>query len=295
MDEDRTPGTELVPVARGLPRLPPVLSVPLDIVIGTGAVVVDPVRRVTVEVLHVVGPAVAPVVSAVVEMVASPPLVPEAWTPRFVLGALERRGRGVRDEAARTAQAGLEVTADSLVPRVLDLVLDRMDLTGLVLSRVDLSVLATAVLDQMDLTQVVLQRVDLGQVVDQVLDGMDLTEVVLQRVSLGQVVGAALDELDLTGVVLERVDLGQVVGVALDSIDLTEIVRTRVDLSGLADEVIEEVDLPEIIRESSTGVATDVVNGARLGAIDVDDRIARLVDRLLLRRRERSLTARDSG
>ena len=291
MDEERGPGAELVPARRQVPRLPAVISVPIDVVIGAAALVGGPATRVTAEVVHVVGPTL----TAVLGVVARPPFVPEAWTPQFLLGALERRGRAVRKNLDREAWAEVGVAADTVVPSVLDLVLDRVDLTGLVLSRVDLSMLVTAVLDELDLTEVVLRRVDLGKVVGAALDELDLTEVVLTRVSLGQVVAAALDAIDLTEVVLARVDLGQVVNAALDSVDLTEIVRTRVDLPGLADQVIDEVDLPEIIRESSTGVATDVVNGARMGAIDVDDRISRLVDRLLLRRRERDITAPDAA
>ncbi|MEO6822816.1 MAG: hypothetical protein ABI468_10415 [Candidatus Nanopelagicales bacterium] len=291
MDEDRGPGAELVPARRQVPKLPAVISVPLDVVIGAVALVGGPATRVAAEVVHVV----SPTVTAVLGVVARPPFVPAAWTAQSLLGALERRGRAVRRNLDREARAGAGLAADTVVPSVLDLVLDRMDLTGLVLSRVDLSVLATAVLDQLDLTEVVLRRVDLGEVVGAALDELDLTEVVLTRVSLGQVVAAALDAIDLTEVVLTRVDLGQVVNAALDSVDLTEIVRSRVDLPGLADEVIDEVDLPEIIRESSSGVATDVVNGARMGAIDADDRISRLVDRLLLRRRERDITAPDDA
>jgi hypothetical protein len=291
MDEDRAPGVELVPARRQVPRLPAVISVPLDVVIGAVALVGGPATRVGAELVHVVGPTA----SAVLAVVARPPFVPDAWTPQSLLGALERRGRAVRRDLDREALAGVGLAADTVVPSVLDLVLDRVDLTGLVLSRVDLSVLVTAVLDELDLTQVVLRRVDLGKVVGAALDELDLTEVVLARVSLGQVVAAALDAVDLTEVVLARVDLGQVINAALDSVDLTEIVRSRVDLPGLADEVIEEVDLPEIIRESSSGVATDVVNGARMGAIDADDRISRLVDRLLLRRRERDVTAPDDA
>ena len=67
--------------------------------------------------------------------------------------------------------------------------------------------------------------------------------------------------------VLDRVDLKRIVETAIESIDLTEIVRTQVDVASLAEEVIEEVNLPEIIRESSTGVAAEVVDTARISAV----------------------------
>jgi hypothetical protein len=64
-------------------------------------------------------------------------------------------------------------------------------------------------------------------------------------------------------------------------------VRTQVDLAGIAEEVIDEVNLPEIIRESSTGVAAEVVDGARMSAVSGDELVSRWVDRVLLRRQKR--------
>jgi hypothetical protein len=68
-------------------------------------------------------------------------------------------------------------------------------------------------------------------------------------------------------------------------------VRSRVDLKSIAEEVIDEVDLPEIIRGSTTGVATDVVDGGRMVAINGDEVVNRIVDRLLLRRKARRTAA----
>jgi hypothetical protein len=63
------------------------------------------------------------------------------------------------------------------------------------------------------------------------------------------------------------------------------------DLVGLADQVIEGIDLPEIIRESTGTVASEVVRGVRMQSIDADEAIARVVDRLFLRRRRRATDA----
>ena len=93
--------------------------------------------------------------------------------------------------------------------------------------------------------------------------------------------------MDLTEIVLDRVDLKAVVESAIDSIDLNDIVRTQVDLAGIAEEVIDEVDLPEIIRESSTGVAAEVVDVTRMSAVSGDELVSRWVDRVLLRRQKR--------
>ncbi len=133
------------------------------------------------------------------------------------------------------------------------------------------------VLDRVDLTSVVLERVDLDAVLGAVLDRIDLTSVVLERVDLGAVVDAALAKVDLTSLVLERVDLGAVVDAAL----------AKVDLIALAEEVIDGVDLPEIIRESTGSMASDTVRGVRMQGINADEAVGRAVDRLLLRRGRR--------
>jgi hypothetical protein len=73
-------------------------------------------------------------------------------------------------------------------------------------------------------------------------------------------------------------------------IDLDAIIA-RIDLTALAEEVIEGIDLPEIIRESTGTVASEVVRGVRMQSIDADEAVARVVDRLFLRRRRRATDA----
>ena len=73
-------------------------------------------------------------------------------------------------------------------------------------------------------------------------------------------------------------------------LDLDAIIA-RIDLAGLAQEVIESIDLPEIIRESTGTVASEVVRGVRMQSIDADEAVARVVDRLFLRRRRRTTDA----
>jgi hypothetical protein len=107
----------------------------------------------------------------------------------------------------------------------------------------------------------------------------------LARVELEPVVSAALDQLDLTQLVLERVDLERVVTSALQHLDLTQIVRQQVDLIGLADYVVDGIDLPEIIRDSTGSVASEAVRGLRMQGVGADVAVARIVDRMLHRRR----------
>lgn len=102
-----------------------------------------------------------------------------------------------------------------------------------------------------------------------------------------KIADAVLARLDLTTLIADHVDVGQIVESVLDRLDLTELARTRIDLAQLTNEVIEEIDLPAIIRESSSGVASDVVTGARAGAATADEAVARFLTR---RRRRRAGT-----
>jgi hypothetical protein len=83
-----------------------------------------------------------------------------------------------------------------------------------------------------------------------------------------------------------------VVNAVLDKIDLTAVV-SRLDLNSIAREVIEGIDLPEIIRESSGAMASETVVGVRMRGIEADERISRLVDRVILRRRGRDALVAD--
>ncbi|MFI5428523.1 hypothetical protein [Aeromicrobium sp. UC242_57] len=90
----------------------------------------------------------------------------------------------------------------------------------------------------------------------------DLVESVLDA-QLPRIVESVLDRIDLNALIAERVDVALIVESVLDQLDLTELSRARIDLAQLATEVIDEIDLPAIIRESTSGVASDVVTGAR--------------------------------
>jgi hypothetical protein len=217
--------------------------------------------------------------------------VPRQLRPGRWLDAINREGE------ARREALGVEMSRrlDVLVPVVLDQVLRRAHLTDVVLRYVDLNRAVSAVdldaaaarldvlrvLDRIDLTKVVLERVDLDAIVQRVLDRMDLTALVLERVNLDALIQAFLDRIDLTAVVLRRVDLDAVIQAALD----------RIDLVALAAEVIEGVDLPEIIRESTGSMASDTVQGVRMQGIVADEAVGRALDRFLLRRARRSTRA----
>jgi hypothetical protein len=136
--------------------------------------------------------------------------------------------------------------------------------------------IVNATLDQLDLTELVLSRVDLERVVDAVdleraVDAVDIEKVV-ERVDLNSVAA----RLDVEAIV-RRVDLAAIAREVIDQLDLASI----------ATDVINEIDLPQIVRESTGSMANETVEGVRVQSMSADRAVARFVDRLLGRESER--------
>jgi hypothetical protein len=186
-----------------------------------------------------------------------PPLVGPRWHPERLLRELSDRGRANRSAAAARA----EELADDLIPSIVSAVLDRLDLTALVLDRVDLD----AVAGRLDLQSIV-ARVD----VDAVAARVDLDRIVA-RLDLNQIA--------------EGIDVDRIAA----RVDLDAIVD-RLDVLALVLWVIDSIDLPGIIRESSSSVASETMRGVRMVSIEADQTVSRVMGRLLMRRQ-----ARDSG
>ena len=203
-------------------------------------------------------------VEPVASVAANPPL----------LGGLSRgAGSALRflDGTWKAKEAGARSSAESfmrdLVPSVTTNALDQIDLNALIRERVDINALAADI----DLDALI-ARVDINAIVDR-LDMDRLVErlpieAVLARVDLN----AVADQLDVNRVA-ERLDL--------------EAVVARIDLASLAQEVIDEIDLPEIIRDSSGAMASETVQEVRVLSIGADRFVARVVDRILRRKRDR--------
>lgn len=246
---------------------------PSDVAVAVSAGLIDTIATAGGRARTLLGP--------LARAVLRPPLLPASLWPETPLAALTRSGEARREALAAEVEARL----DAVVPVVVDEVLRRTDLTDLVLRHVDLDrVVSTvdvdAVVERVDLPAVV-QRVD----VDQVVKRVDL-DAVAARLDVDAVaarldVDAVLDRVDLTAVVLRRVDLNAIV----------EEVLARLDLVALAAEVMDGVDLPEIIRESTGSMASDTVRGVRMQGIAADEALSRAVDRLLLRRGDRTTQA----
>lgn len=121
---------------------------------------------------------------------------------------------------------------------------------------------------------------------DAIVSRMDLTDIVLSNVDLRPIVIKALDEIDLTEIVVDRVDVNRIV----EQADIDSVID-RVPMLQIADYIIEEIDLPQIIRESTGGVALDAFTTTRVSAIRTDEILSKIVDAVLLRRRQRDLDA----
>jgi hypothetical protein len=195
---------------------------PLDVALGAAVTVARPVVAVT----GVLARSLEPFARAGWELVARPPFVPDGWTPASVASRLADRGRQVRFAAGEDATVASNQALDLVVPAVLDPLLDRIDLTGLVLARVDLERLVGAVLDTMDLTGIVLDRVDLKRIVETAIESIDITEIVRTQVDVASLAEDVIEEVNLpeiiressTGVAGEVVDTARISAVAGDEL-----------------------------------------------------------------------------
>jgi hypothetical protein len=136
--------------------------------------------------------------------------------------------------------------------------------------------IVNATLDQLDLTELVLSRVDLERVVDavdldRIVDTVDIEKVV-ERVDLNSIAA----RIDVEAIV-RRVDLAAIAGEVIDQLDLASIAK----------DVIDEIDLPQIMRESTGTMANETVEGVRVQSMIADRTVSRFVDRLLGREGER--------
>jgi hypothetical protein len=265
---------------------------PVDVLAGMLSVVAGAVRAVG-----------SPVVAGARSGLARSARLARAGVPDRLVTGLADRGAQVRGELERQVPAVLSRT----VRQTVEAVLGMMSLTELVLRHVDLDALTRqidvgAVVERVDLDAVaarldldaVISRVDVNAVaarldLEPVLSRVDV-DAVASRVDLAALV-ARVDPDD----VAKRIDVDAVVGRAdLDAIivrlDLPRIVNeviVAIDLPRIVEEVIAAIDLPEILRESSGSAASEVVRGIRAESVQADDAVARVVDRLLHRKRPR--------
>jgi len=97
------------------------------------------------------------------------------------------------------------------------------------------------------------------------------------------VVNAVVSRVNLTEIVVQHVDINAIVARA----DINPILD-RIPMTEIADYVIEEIDLPGLVRESTGGVADDLLGILRFQAITTDNFVSGIVDRVLFRSKVRS-------
>src|SRR5215213_1281426 len=238
--------------ARGMPAA-------LDAAMGAAVLATTAAVSVTRVFARAVGP--------VGRLVMHPPLLHERLHPARVVDAFADRGQRARI----LANADINRLIAATVPPVVNEVLDSLDLTELVRQRVNIDSLISTV----DIVAVV-DRMDIDAITQQLdIEGM------LRQVDLDAIVS----KVDIDAIV-RQVDIDAIAR----QVDVDAILR-RLDLVAIAEEVVNGIDLPEIIRESTGSMASDVVRDARMQTIEADVAIARIVDRVIRRRRARHTDA----
>jgi hypothetical protein len=236
-------------------------------------------------------------------LILHPPILNERLHPARVVEAFAARGHLARTSASDD----LNRIIAAVVPPVVDEVLDSLDLTALVQQRVDIDALVStvdiaAVVDRMDIDAIVrqvdvdgmLRQVDIDAIVSKVDIDAIIRQVDIDAIARQVDIDAIVAQVDIDAIakridvdaIVERVDIDAIVS----RIDVDAIVE-RLDLVALAEEVVNGIDLPEIIRESTGSMASDVVRDARMQTIDADVAIARVIDRIIRRRRARHTDA----
>ena len=249
-----------VSASSGDPRAVPPL---VDVAIGAGLAATEVVVRATASAFRLVQP--------LAKLALQPPVVPERYWPQRGVDQLADRGERARTQGVRQAWALL----DEIVPYVVDVILDRIDLTQIVIDRVNVM----RVVDEVDIAAIV-GHLDFDSIIenvpiDHVLELVDINGIVA-RVNLDAI--------------MARVDINAIVS----TVDIEAII-SRVDLGKIANQVIDDIDLPEIIWESSGAMASETVVGVRMQGRAADERIDRIVDQVLRRRRGRNTTAPVDG
>ena len=267
----------------------------VDAAVGVAAAATNAAVSVT----RLVGRAAAPVG----RLVMHPPLLNERLHPARVVEAFADKGHLART----SANDDLSRIIAAVVPPVVNEVLDNLDLTALVQERVDIEILVStvdipAIIDRLDLDEIVskvdidgiVRQVDIDAIVSKVdIDGI-VRQVDINAIARQVDVDAIVSQVDIDAIarridvdaIVERIDIDAIVS----RVDIDAIVQ-RLDLVALAEEVVNGIDLPEIIRESTGSMASDVVRDARMQSIDADVVIARVVDRIIRRRRARRTDA----
>jgi hypothetical protein len=236
-------------------------------------------------------------------LIMHPPILNERLHPARVVEAFAERGHVARTSAGDD----LSRIIAAVVPPVVDEVLDSLDLTSLVRERVDIDALVStvdvaAIIDRLEIDEIVgkvdidgmLRQVDVDAIVAKVDIDAIVRQVDIDAIARQIDIDAIVSQVDIDAIA-KRIDVDAIadrieVDAIVSRVDIDAIVR-RLDLVGIAEEVVNGIDLPEIIRQSTGSMASDVVRDVRIESIEADMAIARLIDRVIRRRRARHTDA----
>jgi sugar-specific transcriptional regulator TrmB len=84
--------------------------------------------------------------------------------------------------------------------------------------------------------------------------------------------------------IIARVDVDAIVR----QVDIAELI-SRIDLPTMISQVLSEIELGDLISDSTTSLASDARDSVRVQAMNVDGLVARIVDKILVRKHERDL------
>ena len=104
--------------------------------------------------------------------------------------------------------------------------------------------------------------------IDRLLERVDI-DALIRRVDVDALIG----RVDVDGIVA-RVDIDGIVG--------------RVDLQRIVADVLAGIEIGDLIHDSTNSIVTDARDTVRGGAASVDGTLARIVDRIVRRGRERN-------
>jgi hypothetical protein len=142
-------------------------------------------------------------------------------------------------------------------------------------SRVGVRIIEELPLDEL-LTHIDLNAILAHVDIDAMLRHVNL-DAMLREININ----AMMENVDLDAM-MERIDIDAI----LDRVDI-DAMLSRVDIERVAREAINGIDLGPMIRESTTGVAAEARDAARLGAMNADILVGRIVDVVLRRKVKR--------
>lgn len=157
-----------------------------------------------------------------VVLVTRPAAVPPP-SPLEALREVVSSSVGMATYTASTLVSLVEQTVTTAVTTSVNAALDRL-----------VPSIADAIIERIDLTQVVIEQVDLHRVITSALDTLDLTELVLDRVDVDAIVA----EADIEAVI-DRVPIIPLANYVIDEIDLPQIIRDST--SGIAGDAVNTV------------------------------------------------------